>query len=168
MNLTQKLQEKMEHEEKRFGALSAAGAMLQMDPHARHDLITYLRALNECEKAGDEEEQAYLFQAIQEVMEIKEVEDGPDLNGWIREGESSPEGKAAASELARETQRFFEAYQRCKIKSKLTTIRQIAKAAKLSATTVQAIEKQRVKPQFKTIKALAMAFKVQVKELAET
>jgi DNA-binding XRE family transcriptional regulator len=68
--------------------------------------------------------------------------------------------------LALETQRFFEAYQRCKIKSKLTTIRQIAKAAKLSATTVQAIEKQRVKPQFKTIKALAAAFKVQVKELA--
>lgn len=165
MNVTAKIAQSKEREGKRYDALSAAHAILQMDPHARKDLITYLQAFNECEIAGDEQEQEYLANAILEVLEIHEYEDGPDLDGWETQEKSTPGGAVAAEELAAETNRFFDAYSRLKAASGLTTIRAIASAAGLSTTTVQAIEKQRVKPQFKTLSALAKAFKVDVREL---
>jgi DNA-binding XRE family transcriptional regulator len=56
--------------------------------------------------------------------------------------------------------------QHHKARCNLTTIRAVAEVAGLSPTTVQAIEKQRVKPQFKTVQALAKAFGVGVEALA--
>jgi DNA-binding XRE family transcriptional regulator len=75
-------------------------------------------------------------------------------------------GREAAKELRDETNRFFKLYQQHKARCNLTTIRAVAQAAGLSPTTVQAIEKQRVKPQFKTIQALAKAFGVTPEELS--
>ncbi len=87
-------------------------------------------------------------------------EDAGDLEDWQRELTAAPGGKAAAAELAAETEQFFRTYQRLKAQTGLTTIRAVAEAAGISPTTIQAIEKQRVKPQFKTIQALAKAFGV--------
>lgn len=164
-DVIEKIKKSQRREEKKLGALSATYAILEMDPHAREDLITYIQAVNECVAAGDQEELAYLANAIREVMEVDGVEDGPDLDGWEEKVASSAQGRDAATELAAETESFFDAYQRCKVESGLTTIRTIAEAAGLSTTTVQAIEKQRVKPIFKTIKALAKAFNVDPKVL---
>lgn len=165
MSATAKIAELKQHEDKRHGALSAVLAIVQMDPHAREDLITYIKALNESQVAGDEQEQDYVLRAILEVFEIEGVEDSPDLAAWEEASKSSAAGRKAAKELDEETDRFFDVYQRMKSRSGLTTIRQVAEAAGLSPTTVQAIEKQRVKPQFRTLQALAKAFKVEAAEL---
>ena len=166
MSVMTKLTELKQHEDKRYAALSAAVAIVQMDPHAREDLITYIKALNESQVAGDEQEREYLLKAILEVFEIDGTEDGPALHGWEEESRSSAKGRHAAKELSEAAERFFDVYQRLKSQSGLTTIRQVADAAGLSPTTVQAIEKQRVKPQFKTLQSLAKAFKVNVAKLS--
>ena len=102
-----------------------------------------------------------------EVFAVDGNDEGPDLEDWENESKSSAAGRQAAKELAEEADRFFSVYQQMKSRSGLTTIRQVADAAGLSPTTVQAIEKQRVKPQFRTLKALAKAFKVEVAELSK-
>jgi DNA-binding XRE family transcriptional regulator len=136
-----------------------------MDPNAREDLATYLNAFNKSQQAGDEEEQEYLVNAIQEIFEIDSAEDSPDLEAWEAQVTASLTGRAAAKELRDETNRFFKVYQQHKARCNLATIRAVAEAAGLSPTTVQAIEKQRVKPQFKTIRALADAFGIKSEEL---
>jgi DNA-binding XRE family transcriptional regulator len=166
MSPTTKFIELKEQEDKRHAALSAAIAIVQMDPHARRDLITYIKALNEAQAAGDGQEQEYLLYAILEVFQLPGNEEGPDLEGWEKESKSSASGRQAAKELAQEAEQFFSVYQRMKSRSGLTTIRQVADAAGLSPTTVQAIEKQRVKPQFRTMQALAKAFKIDVAKLS--
>ncbi|MEI7767613.1 MAG: helix-turn-helix transcriptional regulator [Phycisphaerae bacterium] len=160
MSAATKLTKLKRHEDQRHGALSAVVALVQMDPHARADLIVYLKALNEAQAAKDVQEQEYLLKAILEIMEVDGPEDGPDLAGWEAEAKATVAGRRAAQELAGETQRFFAVYQRLKAQSGLDTIRKVARAAGLSPTTVQAIEKQRVKPQFRTLQALAKGFKV--------
>jgi DNA-binding XRE family transcriptional regulator len=150
---------KQDHD-RRHGAVTTAATLVQMDPHAREDLITYLRGLNEAQQDGNQQEQEYLLTAILEVFDVAPAPDGATLDTWADEVRRSPAGAAAARELDEETERFFLAYQRCKARSGLTTIRAVASASGLSPTTVQAIEKQRVKPQFRTIKALAAAFGV--------
>jgi DNA-binding XRE family transcriptional regulator len=149
-----------QHEDKKHDALSATAAIVSMDPHARKDLICYIEALNEAQEAGDREEQDYVAKAILEVFQPSTIDSGVDLGAWESEIAASSEGREAKRRLDAETTRFFEAYRTGKQASGLTTIREIAKAADLSPTTVQAIEKQRVKPQYKTIKALAKAFGV--------
>lgn len=165
MSATTKLTERQQHEDQRHSARSAAVAIVEMDPHARQDLITYLKALNKAQLAGDEQEQEYLLKAILEVFEIEGSGDVPDLDAWEEESKSSPAGRQAAKELAGETARFFDVYQQLKSRRGLSTIRQVAAAAGLSPTTVHAIESQRVKPQFRTLQALAKAFKVKVTAL---
>jgi DNA-binding XRE family transcriptional regulator len=166
MSITAKIAELKQHEDKRHDAFSAANAIVQMDPNAREDLISYLKALNEAQQAGDEQEQEYLMKAILEVFEINGSEDGPDIDVWEDEIKSSVKGREAAEELRSETDRFFKVYQECKTRSGLTTIRAVAEAAGLSPTTVQAIEKQKVKPQFRTIQALEKAFGVEPGKLS--
>ncbi|HZK80047.1 MAG TPA: helix-turn-helix transcriptional regulator [Humisphaera sp.] len=166
MSIMEKIAERKQHEDKRHDALCAAAAIVQIDPHAREDLITYLKAFNAAQQAGDEDEQEYLVKAIQEIFEIGAPEDGPDLQAWEAEIASSARGREAARELHDETDRFFKAYQRHKARCNISTIRAVAEAAGLSPTTVQAIEKQKVKPQFKTIQALSKAFGVQPDELS--
>ena len=165
MTIIEKITEMKQHEDKRHSALSAAAAIAQMDPHAREDLITYLKAFNDAQAAGDEQDQNYLLKAIIEVFEIDSTENGPDLGAWEAQIKSSPKGQDADKRLQTETDIFFKAYLREKARSGLTTIRSIAEAANLSPTTVQAIEKQRVKPQFKTIQALAKAFHIEPESL---
>ena len=167
MSVTTKLTELKQHEDKRHAALSAAIAIMQMDLHSREDLITYLNALNESQAAGDEQEQEYSLKAILEFFAVEGNDEGLDLKGWEHESKSSTAGRQATKELSEETGRFFDVYQRLKSRSGLNTIRQVADAAGLSPTTVQAIEKQRVKPQFRTLQALARAFKVDVAELSK-
>lgn len=156
-----------QQEDKRHGAWSAALAIMEMDPHAREDLITYIKALNDLQKTGDEEEQEYVVNAILEIFKIDGVEDGPDLTAWEKKSTSSPTAKRAAKELSDEAGRFFTVYQQMKARTGLNTIRQVADAAGLSPTTVHAIEKQQVKPQFRTLQALAKAFRVPVTDLSK-
>lgn len=165
MSFITKLAKLKTNEEKRHSAISAAAAIVQMDPHARADLITYMKAFNAAERAGDEGELEYLVKAILEVLEFDTVDDGVDLNGWENEIASSPQGKKAEEALRKKSEAFFRSYESAKARSRLKTIRAVAKAAGLSPTTVQAIEKQRVKPQFKTILSLARAFGVDPRAL---
>ena len=111
MSIVEKIAERKQHEDKRHDALFAAAAIVQIDPHGREDLITYLKAFNEAQESGDEDEQEYLVKAIQEIFEIGGHEDGPDLQAWEAEITSSVKGREAARELLDEADRFFKAYQ---------------------------------------------------------
>jgi DNA-binding XRE family transcriptional regulator len=146
-------------------AMAAALTIAQMDPHSRQDLICYLQALNQAKQVGDAEEEAYLLGAIVEVFSCQTSATGPDLDAWEAESMLVPEGRAAKARLDAETGAFFEKYQQLKARTGLSTVRAIAEAAGLSPTTVHAIEQQRVKPQFRTLAALAKAFGVEVNEL---
>ena len=146
--------------DKRQGAVAAAAAIVNMDPGVREDLISYLKALNDACAAGSEDEQEYVLNAILELLGVESEEPAGDLEDWQRDLAEAPGGQEAAAELAAGTEQFFRTYQRLKAQTGLTTIRAVAEAAGISPTTVQAIEKQRVKPQFKTIRALAKAFGV--------
>jgi DNA-binding XRE family transcriptional regulator len=161
MSIMANIARQKQNEDKHHDAFSAVAAIVQMDPHAREDLICYLKAFNESQVAGDEQEQEYLVKAIQEIFEVNRAEDSPEINAWENEIKSSAKGREAAEDLRNETDRFFNFYQECKARSGLTTIRAVAEAAGLSPTTVQAVEKQKVKPQFRTIQALAKAFGVE-------
>ncbi len=146
-------------------ALSAGAAVWALDPHSRNDLICHLHALDAAQNSGDVGEQEYARQAISEIFALKAaVGKAPDLEDWERDV-SSPAAEAAAAARDRDAEKFFLNYDRLKRAGKLHTIRAVAKAAGLSPTTVQAIEKQRVKPQLKTRQALAKAFHVKVDEL---
>jgi uncharacterized tellurite resistance protein B-like protein len=79
MSITAKIAERKQQEDKRHDAFNVAAAIVQLDPHAREDLITYMKAFNEAQTAGDEQEQEYLVKAILEVFEVNPEEDGPDL-----------------------------------------------------------------------------------------
>lgn len=167
MSIITRISELKRDEDRRHDALSAVAAITHLDPDARADLISYLKALDKAIAEGNQEEQEYLLKAILEVFEIDGGEETGDLDDWEKELRSSAAGRKAGKELDAETERFFKAYQRCKARSRLTTIRKVADAAGISPTTVQAIEKKRVKPQFRTIQALAKAFKVDPAELNE-
>lgn len=160
MSITTNISKWKRHEDKRFGAFAASLAIAEMDPNAREDLISYLRAFNAAQAAGDKQEQEYLIKAVLEVFQVDGGDGGSDIDDWDAEVRSTPRGRRAAKELNRETERFFNVYRRLKAQRGLTTIRKVAQAAGISPTTVQAIEKQKVKPQFKTIQALARAFRV--------
>lgn len=165
MSIIDKIIERKSQEDKRRDALNATAALLQIDPHARKDLITYLKAFDKARIAGDEDEQEYLVEAIEEIFEVGGTEDGPDVDEWEAQVASTREGRNAADELRDETDRFLKAYKYHKARCNLSTIRAVAEAAGLSPTTVQAIEKQSVKPQFKTIQALARAFGLKANDL---
>ena len=70
--------------------------------------------------------------------------------------------QAAAMDRAR----FFDRYLYLKSRSGLETIEQVADAAGVSKSTIVAIEKRRVRPQFRTLCKIANAFGVDVRELA--
>src|SRR4051794_3514802 len=86
-----------EQEDKRHDALSATVALVEMDPHARKDLISYLKALNESQAAGDKEEQEYLAKAILEVFELSVPAEQIDLDAWEKEIKLTPEGTQASA-----------------------------------------------------------------------
>ncbi len=151
----------------RSSALSAAAALAQMDPHSREDLICYLQALTEAQAASDEEETRYLIKAIAEVFMIEDDAASPDLDAWEAEANRTPEGRNALQKNQKRSRSFLARYHELKAAAGLKTLRDVAKASGLSPTTVQAIETQSVKPQAKTIQALAKAFKVEVGRLLE-
>ena len=71
MSITTKIAEWKQNEDKRHDARSAAVAIVQMDPNAREDLITYLKAFNEAQAAGDEAKAAFRAQADRMVGEAR-------------------------------------------------------------------------------------------------
>lgn len=146
-------------------ALDAAVAIAQMDPHSREDLACYMKELSEAQERGDQDHVTYLVGAIVEVFASRTNHDAPDLDAWQAEGEHTPEGKRASERYDQESRRFVARYQHFKARANFQTIQQVADAAGLSPTTVQAVEAQRVKPQMRTIQALAKAFGVDVSEL---
>ena len=130
-SITTKIEKRKQSVDKSHNAFSAVLAIAQMDPHSRTDLITYLKALNECQAAGDIEEQEYLADAILEVFQINAVDNGSDIDSWERDVKDSDEGRKAAKELQEETDRFFKAYLHHKARCGLSTIRAVAKASGL-------------------------------------
>ena len=160
MSITTKIAAMKQHEDRRHDAISAVAAILQLDQSDRDDLISYLKALNEAQQAGDEQEQEYLARAILEFFEADTDQDVVDLDEWVTQVSSSPQGQNAARELEQETQRFFDAYQQCKVHSDLMTIEAVAQAAGLTSATIKAIEEEKVKPQLMIFQSLAKAFQV--------
>jgi len=146
-------------------ALNAAMAIAEMDPHSREDLLCYVTALNEAQQAGDDDEMHYLVKAITEVFMIDEDSIAIDMDAWEAEAEKSPEGRKARQIIQDENHTFIAHYQQLKSQAGFRTIHEVAEASGLSPTTVQAFEAQRVKPQARTIQALANAFKISVAEL---
>jgi DNA-binding XRE family transcriptional regulator len=149
--------------EKRRDVLKTALAIARMNPDARENLASYLSALNAAQAAGDEDEQKYVIDAIIEIFAPDA--DGGSLQKWEGQTRLQPGGATAAEQIHREAENFFRAYRKLKEQSGLT-IRQIAAAAGLSPTTIVAIEKQRVKPQTRTMQALAKAFGVTAEALS--
>ncbi len=76
-----------------------------------------------------------------------------------------PGGESLIEQVDLERRGFFERYFAAKAKSPFRTQADVARAAKLSPATVQAIESRQVKPHFGTIKKLATAFGVDVSQL---
>ncbi len=162
----QEIKEKQERLAERSVALDAAITIAEMDPHSREDLICYLQALSESKAVGDDAERNYLIEAIAEVFVASEDHDTPDLDGWAAEAHESVEGRGAAKRLDDETSAFLKRYRELKNAAGFKTIRDVAEAAGLSPTTVQAVESLQVKPQERTIQALARAFGVNVTDLS--
>ena len=163
IDIPESIRRRQQRAESKSDALNSAIAIAQMDPHSREDLICYFQALNECQASGDgQDEVAYLIDAIAEVFSLPSDEKVPDIDEWTADVQKSPEGRKAAVELKKETGSFFARYHELKDAAGLRTIKEVADAAGLSPTTVQAIESQRVKPQVRTVQALAKAFGVGV------
>ncbi|TVQ63818.1 MAG: XRE family transcriptional regulator [Phycisphaerales bacterium] len=80
---------------------------------------------------------------------------------------SDPQELEVIERVDREREAFFDRYFELKAASGLETQADVAKKAGLSPTTVHAIESRSVRPQFKTLKKLAVAFGVEVSAFSE-
>lgn len=128
-------------------------------------LSVYLDSLAAARSEADEESTAFFMEAISDIFDPPPVGDDIDLTEIIQRAAATPEGRAIIDGFEADDRRFFERYLDLKSKSGLNTYRKIAKAAGISVSTVQAIEDQRIKPQFRTIEKLAKAFNVPVSAL---
>lgn len=161
----EEIKKKQHRAEAQSKGLNAAIAIAEMDPHSREDLRCYLKALTEAQQAGEEDEIEYLIDAIAEVFGSASDGGAPDLETWSDEALQTPAGRDAVREVAADAEAFLARYQRLKAAAGMTTLQQVADAAGLSPTTVQAFETQRVKPHAGTLQKLAKAFRVEVSEL---
>jgi DNA-binding XRE family transcriptional regulator len=156
--LTESLQARHRAVQGEFCGLNAALAIAQMDPHSLDDLVCYLRDLEQAHRTGDEEAQEYLVEAIAEVFTRIDVSAVGDIGSWEASLAASPDGQAAVHQVEADAKRFLERYRDLKSRSGLKTQRDVAAAAGLSLTTVNAIEQGAVRPHFKTLEKLAAAF----------
>jgi len=165
-----------------LGAMSAAMAIIQMDPHFRDDLIVYLREFNKtkaqltrAESENDSEEMGWLNEelmhitkAIVELFEsddLDAIRNASTLDGFEAKIRAMPGGERQYERTQGWLSAFQQRYRDAKTKSGLETIAQVAEKAGLSKTTVHAIESGRGRPHFKTIKKLAIAFGVTANSL---
>lgn len=158
MSVIEEIKKQSRQVEHRRESLCATLAIFSMDPNARADLAEYMSSLSDAEAAEDEEAQRYISVAMEELFAHECDHRDGGLSAWKADAATTSAGRDADERLADETARFFDAYERAKGESGLHTVREIAIAAGLSPTTVQAVQSQRVKPQTKTIEKLARAF----------
>jgi len=141
-------------------AEAAAILIAEMDPHSRGDLATYVNALTSAMQRDDPDEIAYIHEAIVELFSADPAMPGVDLD------ELELQQDHAALERHRfDNDRFFMRYHALKQRAGCLTQRDVAERCKLSVNTVNAIETQRVRPQWRTVKKIADGFGVTVDEL---
>jgi transcriptional regulator with XRE-family HTH domain len=165
-----------------LGATSAAIAIVQMDPHIRNDLALFLQSLNETQsdltrarEAGDqdqadelEEDMGDIVSAIVELFEHNEIDqfrNAPTLDSFEADLRVTHAGELEHANERAALNRLVRRYHEAKARSGLETIAQVAEAAGLSPTTVQAVESGRVRPHYRTVKKLAEAFGVELSDL---
>lgn len=166
MNVAEIFQTQREAVESEYRALNAAIAIAQMDPHSWSDLKKYREQLEQAKAGDDAEAVEYLVSAIAEVFERTDPAQSVSVEQWEASLAASPGGQEARAAAHAVGESFFKRYTDLKARAGFKTQRDVAEAAGLSVTTVQAIEARKTRPQAKTIQALARAFGVDASELA--
>lgn len=128
-------------------------------------LEVFFASLARARAAGDAAGVEYFADAVAQVLVPPPPVPDADLSERAERLIESEPGRSVAASIADEERTFFERYQEHKSRSGLNTYRKLAAAAEISVSTVQAIEDQRIKPQFRTIEKLAKAFGVPVSVL---
>lgn len=136
-------------------ALNAPIALMQMEPDAIEDLGVYLKSLSEAVQAKDHDKIAYLLDAINDVFSVPDTTEGPDVDGMLQQMRKTPEGAVAVEQVEAENEGFMTRYVQAKTGAGLQTQREVAERCGVSKTTVNAIETERVAPQFRTVERLA-------------
>lgn len=147
-----------------FGELLRERA-LALEPSDAHSLSVFVASLAKALSEKNERSAKYFADAIIHVLAPLPAGEDVDLTELAEDAADSDQGRREVGELAETERKFFDRYQSLKCESGLNTYRKVAAAAGISVSTVQAIEDQRIKPQFRTIEKLARAFGVPVTEL---
>lgn len=145
-------------EEKHFNALSTALALVQMDPYAKEDLAIYLADAQRAAAANDAEALDYILNAIVEIFTPADMSKALTHEQFEAKIRRMPGGAEAFAAVKSAKAEFRKRYLAAKAASGYRTIRELAKAAGLSPTTVQAIEKGSLTPQWRTLQSLCKAF----------
>ncbi len=169
MNISEAMKQRTDSAARELGANYAAWTIAMMDPHAIKDLEWFIQALREAKDNNDTEAIRSHMESIREVLyppSTELLEGALDLDAFEAKASSTSAGVAARKEVADALQGFFERYLKHKEVAGFSTQNEVAEAAGISLSTVQSIESGRVRPQYKTVQALASAFDVSVDELA--
>lgn len=156
-------------------AKAIALAIVRLNPHDYGDLIVHMQALQNSRANGrsvDTNVEEYLLTAIRECFErtdIDEIRNATTLDEFEKNLVNTTKGyDEARRRLDYQGTLFLRRYCELKAKAGLVTHEEVARAAGISTGTVQAIEGGRInRPHFKTLKALADAFKVGIATLIE-
>lgn len=149
------------------GAELAAIAIAHMDPHAQEDLLCYIKDLREAQQRKDAAAIRYIVDAIRELLvhpTYEQIHSAGRLDDIEREAD--PRWPVVKERGEEKLASFFERYLHFKDATGLRTQQDVAKAANISLSTVQAIEGRKTRPQYKTVQALARAFGTTVNKLA--
>jgi transcriptional regulator with XRE-family HTH domain len=141
-----------------------AAAILSLDDRQMEHLSVWLSDYRRLRTENDKSTMEYLSCTLLEIFTPASGE-SIDIEEWLEKNFDPQVLKEARDAVQREREEFFDKYQGLKVKSGLNTYKKLADAAGISVTTIQQIEKRRIKPQFRTIEKLAKAFGVDPIEL---
>lgn len=162
---------KLDQQAQEVVVLQAIELLFELDPHAREELASHLEALNEAQSLGDEEAVAEVLESIKVLFDSCRGGYRPDdaltLEAWEEElAENDEESRNARVQANQASKAFLERYLTAKTAAELTTQAEVADRCDLSVNTVNAIETERVKPQYRTIVKLAKGLGVRPEWLA--
>ena len=128
--------------------------------------------------AGEKQERAddikYAVEQVIEAMEVRKKEfvdnhyveiEEYDLEEWENELSSGEDGKISKEDLEKEIADFLKKYYSLKTKHGFETQQEVADLTGLDRRQISRLESGKVKPQFKTLQKIALAFGVDISDL---
>ncbi|MEK6703989.1 MAG: hypothetical protein AABZ53_17155, partial [Planctomycetota bacterium] len=123
-----------------LGAIDAALAIGNLDPHAITDLRAFLSDLKGARERGDQASAAYVLDAIAGLFRPTDMNAAVDNESVLAALEATSAGAEALKRTQERATRFAATYRRLKEGAGVSTQQEVAALCGLGLATVQAME----------------------------